>query len=261
MVSFVNYINSMWKDRFGPLSTIVIQTRFARLRWISNWFPISQGVRQGGVLSTFLYLVFINDLLQELQNQNPNTGIHSIRSSNPALADDISCIALSPRGLQTLLNTAYDFSTRWRFRFNASKSNVLYFSPTGINNNSLSWNLGHDTIKISKSYNHLGILLDAKLDPTERTAKACRKGQQTHFALKISEHLNPATLSKLYKGLFFLVFCMVVSYGVTLNRRTTALWTYFSTSNVNTPRIFQNIQDQTCASLWTFTSSLRNWQT
>lgn len=165
----------------------------------SNWFPISQGVRQGGVLSTFLYLVFINDLLQELQNQNPNTGIHSIRSSNPALADDISCIALSPRGLQTLLNTAYDFSIRWRFKFNASKSNVLYFSPTGINNNSLSWKLGHDTIKISKSYNHLGILLDAKLDPTERTAKACRKGQQTYFALKISEHLNPATLSKLYK--------------------------------------------------------------
>uniref|UniRef100_A0A8W8LQ95 Reverse transcriptase domain-containing protein n=1 Tax=Magallana gigas TaxID=29159 RepID=A0A8W8LQ95_MAGGI len=165
----------------------------------SNWFPISQGVRQGGVLSTFLYLVFINDLLQELQNPNPNTGIHSIRSSNPALADDISCIALSPRGLQTLLNTAYDFSIRWRFKFNASKSNVLYFSPTGINNNSLSWKLGHDTIKISKSYNHLGILLDAKLDPTERTAKACRKGQQTYFALKISEHLNPATLSKLYK--------------------------------------------------------------
>lgn len=59
----------------------------------SNWFPISQGVRQGGVLSTFLFLVFINDLLQELQNQNPNTGIHSIRSSNPALADDISCIS------------------------------------------------------------------------------------------------------------------------------------------------------------------------
>uniref|UniRef100_A0A8W8ISZ1 Reverse transcriptase domain-containing protein n=1 Tax=Magallana gigas TaxID=29159 RepID=A0A8W8ISZ1_MAGGI len=165
----------------------------------SSWFPISQGVRQGGVLSTFLYLVFINDLLQELQNQNPNTGIHSIRSSNPALADDISCISLSPRGHQTLLNTAYDFSTQWRFKFNASKSNVLHFSPTDINNSSLSWKLGDGTIKISKSYNNLGILLDAKLDPTERTAKACRKGQQTYFALKMSEHLNPATLSKLYK--------------------------------------------------------------
>lgn len=35
----------------------------------SVWFPVSQGVRQGGILSTFLYLVFIKDLLQEIQSQ------------------------------------------------------------------------------------------------------------------------------------------------------------------------------------------------
>jgi hypothetical protein len=78
----------------------------------SDWFPVSQGVRQGGVLSTFLYLVFINDLLQELQNKCINTGIYNIKTSNPTLADDISCRSLSPRGLQVLLNTAYSYSTR-----------------------------------------------------------------------------------------------------------------------------------------------------
>jgi hypothetical protein len=34
----------------------------------SRWFPVQQGVRQGGLLSAFLYLVFINDLLDELQH-------------------------------------------------------------------------------------------------------------------------------------------------------------------------------------------------
>uniref|UniRef100_A0A8W8I6Z4 Reverse transcriptase domain-containing protein n=1 Tax=Magallana gigas TaxID=29159 RepID=A0A8W8I6Z4_MAGGI len=62
----------------------------------SVWFPVSQGVRLGGILSTFLYLVFINDLLQEIQSQCSNTGIYNIVSSNPTLADDISCIALTP---------------------------------------------------------------------------------------------------------------------------------------------------------------------
>ena len=33
----------------------------------SRWFRVDQGVRQGGVLSTFLYLVFINDLIDELE--------------------------------------------------------------------------------------------------------------------------------------------------------------------------------------------------
>lgn len=62
----------------------------------SDWFPVSQGVRQGEVLSTFLYLVFINDLLQELEEQSIHIGIYDITSSNPTLADDISLIALSP---------------------------------------------------------------------------------------------------------------------------------------------------------------------
>lgn len=47
-------------------SIVVNQTR-------SEWFPTYQGVRQGGVLSTFLYLVYINDHIQALQSGSPNT--------------------------------------------------------------------------------------------------------------------------------------------------------------------------------------------
>lgn len=36
----------------------------------SRWFNVEQGVTQGGVLSTFLNLVFINDLLIDLENCN-----------------------------------------------------------------------------------------------------------------------------------------------------------------------------------------------
>lgn len=41
-------------------SVVLNQTR-------SSWFLVSQGIRQGGILSTLLYLVFINGLLQEIQ--------------------------------------------------------------------------------------------------------------------------------------------------------------------------------------------------
>lgn len=100
----------------------------------SVWFPVSQGVRQGGILSTFLYLVFINDLLQEIQSQCSNTGIYNIASSNPTLADDIACIALTPVAIQNILTTAYKYSTNWRFKFNADKSSVLRFSSSSIRN-------------------------------------------------------------------------------------------------------------------------------
>ena len=58
------------------------------------FFEVAEGVRQGGVLSGLLYLVFINDLLYELENVNSNTDIFDIVSCAPSLADDISCIGI-----------------------------------------------------------------------------------------------------------------------------------------------------------------------
>uniref|UniRef100_A0A8W8L5Q8 Reverse transcriptase domain-containing protein n=1 Tax=Magallana gigas TaxID=29159 RepID=A0A8W8L5Q8_MAGGI len=120
----------------------------------SDWFPVSQGVRQ----------------------------------------------ALSPNGLQTTLEISYDYSKRWRFNFNATKSSILRFHPSEPPSDfSFIWQLGAHSVHLAKTYNHLGILLHSKLDPSERTANACRKGKAAYFALKVSEHLNPRTISKLYK--------------------------------------------------------------
>lgn len=66
----------------------------------SQWFEIKQDVRQGGVLSGFLYCVFINELLNIVENVDTKFGVHNVKSTNPALADDIACISLSPLGLQ-----------------------------------------------------------------------------------------------------------------------------------------------------------------
>lgn len=78
----------------------------------SERFPVNQGVRRGGVLSSFLYLAFTDDLLNELEVCSKNTGVLNVQSSCPAFADDISCISLSLTGLQSLLNTAYMYSNK-----------------------------------------------------------------------------------------------------------------------------------------------------
>lgn len=101
----------------------------------SQWFEIKQDVRQGGVLSGFLYCVFINDLLNcRLENVDTKFGVHNVKSTNPALADDIACICLSPVGLQKMLKVAYTctYSCLWRFTFNAQKSNVVMFGKGKI---------------------------------------------------------------------------------------------------------------------------------
>lgn len=99
-----------------------------------------------------------------------------------------------------LLDTAFNYSTRWGFTFNANKSSVLRFSSSNTGcSDFITWQLGKDTIKVSKTHTHLGILLDTKMNPSEKITSACRKGQQSYFALNINEHVNPSTLSRLYK--------------------------------------------------------------
>lgn len=48
-----------------------------------------------------------------------------LKYHSPALADDISCIATFPKAMQAMMNTAYAYSCKWRFKFNADKSCIL----------------------------------------------------------------------------------------------------------------------------------------
>ena len=177
----------------------------------SRWFPVLQGVRQGGVTSTLLYLVFINDLLCELENTNAGFGILDVTSNCPTLADDVMCVALSPNSLQSMLNVAYHYSKRWRFNFNADKSCVLCFRATGNRlPNQLTWSLGDATVPCKDSYSHLGIVINKKCSLFDRITLACEKGRKSYFAISnmLLSLANPLTVSHLYQDSYTFV-CLV----------------------------------------------------
>ena len=91
----------------------------------SRPFCISQGVKQGAILSPLLYSIYLNDLLVELQQSNLG-----------ANADDLALIASSPEELQKMLDIMYTYSNNWRYRLNASKSKVMIFGsakPKSLN--------------------------------------------------------------------------------------------------------------------------------
>lgn len=101
-----------------------------------------------------------------------------------------------------MLNIAYEYSIKWRFNFNASKSCVLEFHPSKRKPNSDHvWYLGNDTISPQDTYNHLGILVNNKCNFSDRINSACRKGNITFYALSDigSPYLNPLTIASMYK--------------------------------------------------------------
>ncbi len=60
----------------------------------SDWFPILQGVLQGGVPSMYLYKIFINPMLIQLKESGAGCCIGDIDCTAPSWADDVTLLAL-----------------------------------------------------------------------------------------------------------------------------------------------------------------------
>ena len=90
----------------------------------------NRAIRQGGVLSTFLYLVYIDDLLNDLERSGQGVKVMSVNAGNPTFADDISLIALTPFHLQKLLDIVecYCKQYQWKVSINVDNSSVTVFT-------------------------------------------------------------------------------------------------------------------------------------
>ena len=65
----------------------------------SQTIHINQGVKQEGVLSPFLYKLYVNDLLLELENSGLGARLGDIFTGAPMYADDLALITSSPEEL------------------------------------------------------------------------------------------------------------------------------------------------------------------
>ena len=93
----------------------------------SDWFAITAGVRQGGILSPDFYSIYVDDLITKLKASKK--GCYYVDSFAVALfyADDMAILAPSIRGLQSLLEICGEYCAEWDICLNAKKSKNLYF--------------------------------------------------------------------------------------------------------------------------------------
>ncbi|CAC5374715.1 unnamed protein product [Mytilus coruscus] len=151
---------------------------------LSRWFELKRGVRQGGVLSALLYLVYINDLLCDIEDSKWGCVLLDISVSSSVQADDIALLSTTGKGMQHLINNCQTYSESLAFKFSPTKSNVLHYSKKNKSvssnltkkNKSVSSNLTlhDDVIPLVTSAKHVGILLNCKFRSMDQTLNACR---------------------------------------------------------------------------------------
>ena len=98
----------------------------------SMYFKVSNGVRQGGVLSPKLSAIYIGDLSQDLALCKSSCYINEQCMNHVMYADDICLLAPSAIGLQRLLDVCFDFTIRNDIMFNPIKSVCVVFKFNSI---------------------------------------------------------------------------------------------------------------------------------
>ena len=91
------------------------------------WFLIEVGLRQGCILSPLLFVLFINDLRDVVDQLGKGVQLGNGRVSILFFADDIVLLAESKEDLEEMLQAVFAYSLKWRLKFNYDKCNVIRF--------------------------------------------------------------------------------------------------------------------------------------
>ena len=97
------------------------------LYFMSNTFSVTNGVRQGGIIS-LSFCVYMDDLSNKPNNVNAGCIICSSLINQLMYADDLVLMAPSSMGLSMLLSVCSEYGTEHDIKYNSTKSNVIIFS-------------------------------------------------------------------------------------------------------------------------------------
>ena len=117
-------------ERKFPKQVILVllswyKKNFIKVKWkdcFSDYFQPRAGVRQGGVLSPFLFALYIEDILLQLKNQGEGCKIGNVYLGCFLYADDILLISQSVECMQSMLNICCKVSKYLDLKFNVRKS-------------------------------------------------------------------------------------------------------------------------------------------
>ena len=169
-VEYVKLFRLLKKRNLCP-----IICRFLLMLWgksCSPAFMISNGVKQGGVMSPILFTVYIDELLTQLSRGGDGCYVGRRIHGAFGYADDVSILSPTVSGLERMLSICDAFAREYRVKFNASKSKLVKFGESA-SAASVTLSFMGGTISTMNSSIYLGNLIGvvSHLDLVQRTVR------------------------------------------------------------------------------------------
>jgi hypothetical protein len=158
----------------------------------SEWKFVTSGVPQGSLLGPVLFLIYINDLDNNLISKLAKFADDTKLCKSMNSLDDM-------HSLQTDLDKLHEWSVKWQMTFNVDKCVVMH---VGSNNVNSSYVLGNNNLKSSNKEKDLGIIMDNSFKFSEQCNTAIKNANRTLGLIKRTiKSRNKEVIIKLYKAL------------------------------------------------------------
>ena len=159
---------------------------------MSKWNLVTSGVPQGSVLGPILFLIYINDLDNNLASKIKKF------ADDTKLCKSISSIE-DVESLKQDLDILTKWSEDWQIEFNTDKCKIMQLGRENFNK---QYTLCNSTLKMSDKETDLGIIVSDNLKFSAQTNESVRKA---NFALgqikRTIKHKTKDVIVRLYKAL------------------------------------------------------------
>ena len=164
----VNYCKLFRKLLEKNMSPLVIRlllfmytSQKLQVRWGGHTgcpFTAANGVKQGGVLSPILFSLYMDGLLNELQNSKLGCHVGNSYVGCLAYADDLTLLAPTRKALQGMIDICEDYANDHDVLFNGAKSQYLVFKgrESNLPNCDVYVTVNNECLKNITSAVHLG---------------------------------------------------------------------------------------------------------
>ena len=149
----------------------------------TDCFECPLGLRQGCVMSPFLFSMFINELALQVESScYPGTQLHpdTIQIFLLLFADDIVLFADTILGLKKRINALETFCDEHNMVINLEKNKVIVFKKGGCLSRREKWFFKGEQLECVSFYKYLGIVFSKTLSWYSHVNNASAQAKKVH---------------------------------------------------------------------------------
>ena len=197
-------------------------------------FPImiNHGVKQGYPLSPTLFNVFINDLIDFLNQESNGINFGKCQINALVCADDLVLIADKPDTLDKLLLTLNQWCIENRMCINPDKTKVIHFRQPKKQKCEFTFTCGKDRIDYIDNYKYLGVDFTEHLSWAPLIQSTSISANRAAIYLLAKARNSGALVFEVYTHLYNTLVVPIIGYS-------SFLWGYKAYSDI--PKIQNNL--------------------